>query len=464
VKRLTWSRFGEGAAECLGAVALATGLVALLDLVAPVTGLTVVYLLGVLLVAIRRGEIAALAAALLSVLAANFFFIEPRHQLSISESENVAALAVFLIAAVVVGRLASAARQRAVEAEARAAEALAREREARMLEAATSSVLQSDGVAEQLRSLAEAVTRSADGALRVDLSGAPSPARGERALRIPVSGPPAWLYVKDEPRWDRGAQERVAAALGRLLDVAAERERLAERQAETEAARRADVAKTAVLHAISHDLRSPLTAITTAASALGDQDLLPDDRRELVQVVQEESRRLIGLIDDVLDLSRIEAGAVDPRPDWCDIREVVARGAAQARAEGEDHPVELALPEGLPLVRADPAQLERVFANLIANAIRFSPAETPVRLSGGVGGGKVTVRVIDRGRGVPPSQRQRIFEPFFRGSEPGQGSGLGLAICRGFVEANGGTIKYRRAGDETAFSVAFPLVRQPAAA
>jgi two-component system sensor histidine kinase KdpD len=124
--------------------------------------------------------------------------------------------------------------------------------------------------------------------------------------------------------------------------------------------------------------------------------------------------------------------------------------------------IEMDLPEDLPLVRVDSVQAERVFKNLIENAVKFSPPEVPVRISGGMGGFHVTVRVIDRGPGIPAGDRMRVFEPFFRGRDGGQGSGLGLAICRGFVEANGGRIRVQsRAGEGTSFSVSFPLVEQP---
>jgi two-component system sensor histidine kinase KdpD len=317
-----------------------------------------------------------------------------------------------------------------------------------------------------VRNLEVSVARSASAsAVRVELNPVPSPRPGETAVRLGAQRRSGWLYVTDDAAWGPEALERVGATLGRLVDVALEREAVAEQAAETETARRADVAKTAVLHAISHDLRSPLTAITTAASGLRDPALDEADRAELVAVIEDETSRLSRLVDDLLDLSRIQAGAAEPRPDWCDLREAVANAAAQvARSHGPQQIV-LALPQDLPLVRADPAQLERVFANLIENAARFSPPGEPVRVTGGTGGGSVTVRVIDRGPGVPPSRRSQVFEPFFRGGDPGGGSGLGLAIARGFVEANGGRIRLQAGTPgETAFAVSFPLVRQPVAA
>jgi two-component system, OmpR family, sensor histidine kinase KdpD len=452
--------------DVIGALLVATGVVALLDSYTSAAGLNVVYLLAVLFVAIRRGEIAALGTAVVSVLVLNYFFIEPRHQLTIADSENVAALAVFLIAAFVVGRLAQAARSRTTEAESRAREADAREREAELLAAAGSAVLAGPDVATQLENVGATVGASAGASsVRIELAPAPSPQPGEFAVRLPTTSRPSWLYVSEDVGWDRTALARVAEPLAKLIDVALERARVERQASEAEAMHRADVAKTAVLHAISHDLRSPLTGITAAASALASNRVSEVDRRELVSVIETESERLARLVDDLLDLSRIQAGAVNPRTDWCDLHETVVNAAGQAREVQGEHEIDYELPDDLPLVKADAAQLERVFANLVANAIRFSPAHEPVRITGGTGGGLVTVRVIDRGRGIPPSQRAQVFEPFFRGRDSGPGSGLGLAICRGFVEANGGRIQMQSGKAEgTSFAVSFPLVLQPATA
>src|SRR2546421_5646744 len=151
--------------------------------------------------------------------------------------------------------------------------------------------------------------------------------------------------------------------------------------------------------------------------------------------------------------------------DWCDRHDVVAAAAAQV---GGDPRIEFPRPADLPLVRADAAQLERVFSNLLENAVKFSPDGAPVRISGAAASGRVTVRVTDRGRGIPSAQRARVFEPFFRGrgdGGSGAGSGLGLAICRGFVDANGGRILLQAGTEQgTSFAVSFPIERQPAPA
>jgi len=450
------------AVEIIASVAVAATAVALLEGVASATSLGVVFVLAVLFVAIRHGETPALITAFLSVLVLNYFFIEPRHRLTIADSHNVVALGVLLIAALVVGRLAAAARARASEAALRAEQAAAREREAMVLAEAASSLLAepATGDGALLQPRMERALQAAGA--RIDLRHAPCPAPGEIALPLRMNEGTGWLYVDRDGPWTRGDAERIVRALGELTDVAHLRARVADRAAEAEAARRADVAKTAVMHAISHDLRTPLTAITTAAGALGEEGLSEEDRRELVSVVATESDRLERMVADLLDLSRIEAGAVNPQTDWCDLAETIARGAEQVRAQRGDHPVRLDLPADLPLVRADASQLERVFTNLIDNAVKFSPPDTPVEVRGTHANGRVTIRVVDRGRGIPPVQQSRVFEPFVRGRDAQPGSGLGLAICRGFVEANGGRITLQsRARDGAAFAVSFPVVPQP---
>ncbi|MDQ6605327.1 MAG: DUF4118 domain-containing protein [Actinomycetota bacterium] len=449
------------AGEIVASVGLATAAVALLQRTTPAARLEVLYLLAVLAVAIRRGERAAMLTALLSALTLNYFFIAPRHRLAIAHSQDLVELVVLVIAAVVVGRLAATARERAAEAESRAREAFASEREATLLAGAASAILAGQGVGAQLESIGHRVA-GATGArgARVVLEPVPSPRADELAVPLRASRA-AWLYVSTDTGWTQPDLDRISEPLGRLIDVALERERVAETAAETEAARRAEISRKAILHTISHDLRSPLTAITTAGSALRAPQLTPAEQAELIEVIETEGQRLAELIADLLDLSKIQAGAVAPRADWCDLQDVVASAAANIRPGAR---IEFAIPPELPLVRADAAQLERVFSNLIENAVKFSPPGALVRITAGVGGGRVTVRVIDRGRGIPSQYRAQVFEPFFRvRGSGGSGSGLGLAISRGFVEANGGRIVLQSGGGrETSFAVSFPVGVQPA--
>jgi two-component system sensor histidine kinase KdpD len=458
--RLSFGRIAAATLETLAWVGLATALVALLDSVATPAGLGSLYLIAVLAVAIRRGQPAALAAAVIGVLTLNFFFIKPLHQLTIADSDNVVALGVLLLAALVVGRLAGQSRQRAAEAELRAEQAAAREREAAMLaDAATAFLSGSDDAVAGISHSLEAAGR---GELRLEASAVPRPRASERSLRLPTATRSAWIYAAGSSGWTDADLERIARPLARLLDVAVEREETLARGVEADAARQADAAKTVILHAISHDLRSPLTAIRTAASGLKDPGTSANERAALIEAIEEESDRLTRLIGNLLDLSRIEAGALHPRADWVDLLDVISTALTHASRRDPRHRVRIDLDGELPLVLADAAQLERVFSNLIENALRFSPPNEPVRISGGTASGKVTIRVVDRGPGVPVSQRDAIFKAFHTG-DARDGAGLGLAISKGFVEANGGELRLQAdAADGTAFAVSFPIAKQPA--
>src|SRR4051812_22465646 len=453
--------YSAAVGEVLAAVAVATAAVALLDSVAVATSLGVLYVLAVIWVAVRRGELPALGTAALSVLAFNFFFIEPRHRLTIADDHNVVALGVLLVAGFVVARLAGLARTQAEQAAQRAAQALAREREAKLLAGAASSLLPSPAgrnptVSPPLQRALE------DAGARLELCHAPAPRPGEVALPLRMSGGAGWLYIERDGHWTREDADRVIKALSNLIALAHERTRIAETAAESEATRRADVAKTAIMHAISHDLRTPLTAISTAAGALHERGLSEDDRAELASVVSTETDRLEHMVADLLDLSRIEAGAVNPQTDWCDLNDAIARAAEQVRLQRGEFPIRIDVPADLPLVRADAAQLERVFTNLIDNAAKFSPSGKPVEVRGICANRRVTIRIVDHGRGIPAAQQSQIFKPFVRGRDAQPGSGLGLAICRGFVEANGGRITLQSRGREgSAFAVSFPAVTQP---
>ena len=246
------------------------------------------------------------------------------------------------------------------------------------------------------------------------------------------------------------ARERVAPALEALLAAALERERLTREVVETDALRRSDDIKTAVLRSVSHDLRSPLTAIVAAGEALSSPALTDADRAELADAIAQESARLTRLVDQLLDLSRLQAGAAAPRADWISIDEVIRAAVEDTGAPSDS--VRLAIAPDLPLIRADATQLRRAFANLIENALRYG-AGHPVSVRARVSGRRILMRVVDQGPGIPTAEQDRIFMPFY-----GRGSGLGLAIVRGFVEANGGHVHVESLpGQGTSFVVELPL-------
>jgi two-component system, OmpR family, sensor histidine kinase KdpD len=190
---------------------------------------------------------------------------------------------------------------------------------------------------------------------------------------------------------------------------------------------------------VSHDLRSPLTAITTVADGLSSPTLSQEERVEPTAVVATEAARLSRLVDNLLDLSRLQAGGVEPRADWCPLDEVVR--AAIDSVPAPPGGFEIDLDPELPLLRVDPAQLERALANILDNSGRHAGDE-PVTIRARASERLVTLRISDRGPGIPSDELEDVFEAFHRSPQPsGGGSGLGLAIARGFVEANGGRLR-----------------------
>ena len=390
----------------------------------PVVSTGVLYLLAVLLIAIRWGTVLGVATALAGAVAFNFFHLPPTGQLTIAEDGNWVALGVFLVAAVVASQLADAARLRAHEAERRTREADAL--------AGLAGALLAAADAEQARSVLAARLSEAFAlpSASVELRAA---AGDPRTLDIALSAEGERLGTLLVPRDTNpetlGSLRRVAPSLGAMLAVARSREALQAEVVHTRALRQSDTIKTALLRAISHDLRSPLTAIVAAADAL--------EPGELSDVIAHESHRLSRLVDDLLDLSRLEAGAAEPQMRWCALEEVIE---AAVTVLPHDVPLDLDIEDDLPMVQADPAQLERVFANLLDNARRHGVGH-PIALRARRVGHRIRVRVSDRGPGIPQGALERVFEPFHReGGADGGGAGLGLAIARGFIEANGGRL------------------------
>jgi two-component system sensor histidine kinase KdpD len=431
-----------------GSLAVTTALLFPLEQVASPVSLGVLYLLAVLLVSSLWGLWLGLATSVAAALCFNFFHIPPTGRFTIADAENWVALAVFLVASAVVSTLSELARVRAREADRRRREADLAAELARLLL----------GTPEPRAALGSAAKRIAD-ALEVDSASVVlQRVDGDaRHAAIPL-GEHGTLLVPAAA--EEVARERVAPALEALLAAALERERLTREVVETDALRRSDEIKTAVLRSVSHDLRSPLTAIVAAGEALTSLSLSDADRTELSETITHESARLTRLVDQLLDLSRLQAGAAEPRADWISLDEVI-HAAVEDTGAGEDE-VRLAIAPDLPLIRADATQLRRAFANLIENALRYG-AGHPVSVRARVSGNRILMRVVDQGPGISAAEQERIFIPFYRGPAPaGHGSGLGLAIVRGFVEANGGHVHVESLpGQGTSFVVELPL---PAAA
>ncbi|HEV2593362.1 MAG TPA: DUF4118 domain-containing protein [Gaiellaceae bacterium] len=345
----------------VAAVAVATGLVYGLRPIAPTLSLGVLYTLAVLGASVLFGIGYGIAVAVASMLAFNFFFLRPVHTLTLADGRNWTALAVYLVVAVVASQLAANARHRAALAE-------QREREAAFVADIAAEILQTGSV-DGLESRTEQVAAGADTV----------------------------------------ARERLRASLDTLLGMS-----------------RSDTIKTTILQAVSHDFRTPLATMSAAIDGLqnGDLTLTDADRAELLETLRLELDRLTRLVGNLLDLSRIQAGAVSPRLELWPVDELVSDIGRSDRLRVE-------LPEDLPPLRVDAVQLQRVVANLVDNALKYSTGEVDVQVHAVPGA--VLVEVLDRG-----------------GAAKTPGAGLGLAIARGFAAVNGSDVTLEpRAGGGT---------------
>jgi two-component system sensor histidine kinase KdpD len=443
------------------AVAVTTALIYPLSEAVPVVSTGVVYLIAVLLVSSRWGLWAGLLTAVLGAAAWNFFHLPPTGEFTIADGENWVALAVFMVAAVMTSTLADAVRSRAEEAERGRREADLTAEMARLLLGGASEE-------QPLRTVGQRIAQAYDlPSVSVELSWVDSDSR-RRALPLIVEGGrigTVLVPADTDPAVLDALQDRVVPALETLVGAARRRNELEAQVIETKALRRSNVVKTTLLRAVSHDLRSPLTAITTAAGGLGSATLSDDERRELISVIETESARLSRLVENLLDLTRLQAGGADPHADWCALDEILQ--AALDSVPGPTAGFDVELDPNLPLVRADAAQLERAFANVLENSSRFAGAE-PVTVRGRAADRFIVLRISDHGPGIPQEELERVFEPFHRSraSAEATGSGLGLAIARGFLEANGGRIRAESLpGQGTSFVIQVPIpVGEPAPA
>jgi two-component system sensor histidine kinase KdpD len=434
-------------------VAGATALLFGLREIAPVLSLGVVYLLVVLVVSAYWGLWLGIVTSLLSALAYNFFHIPPTGRFTIATDENWVGLLAFLAVAAAASAVAELARERAVEATQRREEADLAAAAARAL---LGGARLQDGLAQTAHGIASAL-----GLPSAQLVLGTAEAT-ERSSTYSLDGGRATLVLPAalSPAVDARLRERIVPALESILAGAIEREALLDEVVETAALRRSDDLKTAILRAVSHDLRSPLTAMISSGEALGSAALDEEDRVALSAAVVGEGARLERLITKLLDLSRLEAGEAAPQLDWVDLGEILTAGREDLSAAGGAELVTLQLDRELPPLRADAVQLERAFANLMENAIAHGGGR-PVSVRARAVGPRLVVRVVDRGPGVPLGEQERIFTPFYRGegaSGTATGSGLGLAIVRGFVEANGGTVRVESLpGQGASFVVEFTL-------
>ncbi|MCX9190730.1 histidine kinase [Carbonactinospora thermoautotrophica] len=393
-------------------------------------------------VALLGGLWPALFCAVSGSLLLNFYFTPPIHRFTIAEPENLLALVVFVLVGVGVSSVVDLAARRTQQAARSQAEA-------EVLSGLARSVLSGkDALPALLNQLKETFGMRAVALLeRADATGVwrcvgavgdQPPTRPEDAdVDVPISDDLALVLAGRVPS---AGDRRVLEAFAAQAAVVLERQRLAAQAAEAHRLAEVDRTRTALLAAVSHDLRTPLASIKAAVSSLRANDVRwdPEDEAELLAAIEESADRLDALVGNLLDMSRLQTGTVTPVMRPVGLDEVVPAALAGVPAAR----VRLDVPESLPLVWADPGLLERVVANVVENAVQHSPPDQPVLIQAGAIQDRVELRVVDRGPGVPDEAKDRIFEPFQRlGDAPkGTGVGLGLAVARGFAEALGGSL------------------------
>ena len=411
------------------------------------------FLLVVVVVALVGGLWPAMVAALVGSALLNYFFTPPLHTFTISEPNNLLALIVFLVVAVLVSSVVDRAARRTRQASAAAAESAT-------LATLAGTVLRGETA---LPALLERVRESfgmtgvalLERSPVVDEDGAERPEQkgpwtvlakaGEPTCTKPEDGD-AEIPARDDlalvlqGRELAAEERRMVGAFANHAAALVDRARLSQQAAEVKPLAAADKLRTALLRAVGHDLRSPLASAKAAVTSLrgSDVDWTETERAELLATADESLDRLTRLVDNLLDMSRLQAGALSVFSRPMALDEVVPGVLTDLQATG----VMVDIPDSLPLVSADPALLERVVANLVANAVQHSPPGRPPMLTGSALGDTVELRVVDRGPGIPKEHRDEVFAPFQRlgDTDNTAGVGLGLALSRGLTEAMGGTL------------------------
>jgi len=465
------------------------------------TNVAMVFLLGVALVASRYGRGPTIFASFLSIALFDFFFVPPRFTFAVSDVSYVLTFGVMLAIALLISGLTLRIRAQAETARERerrtaALYALSRELaatrgESDLVVAAARHVRDTFGVPAQI------LLPDESGRLQAPLGTTPAYPMDEKeqsvaawvfgrgrvagagtdtlpaaqGLYVPLVGSTGIIGVlglrPDDPKrfQDPTVQHLLETFAGQAAS-ALERAGLAERAQQEQVEVEAERLRTALLSSLSHDMRTPLGAITGAlTSVLEDRGTLSEStRRDLLETALEEAQRMNRLIGNLLDMIRVESGALQVQKEWQPLEEAV--GVALIRLEGRlrDHPVQVNLPPDLPLVPLDAVLIEQVFINLVENAVKYTPPGTPIEITATAVEGAVRVDVADRGPGLPPGEETRIFEKFYRapGATSTSGVGLGLTICRGIITAHGGRIwAENRRGGGAVFHFTLPLAGAP---
>lgn len=462
--------------------------------------LVMAYLLGVVFVATRYGRGPSILASILSVAAFDFFFVQPQLTFAVANTQYLVTFGVMLLVALVISTLTVRMQQQAQAAR-------ERERRTAALYAMSRDFASTRGLPKLLQAAVRHIGETFDAQVAVLL-----PNERNQLMVQPVGaaifvqeanerGVAQWVYDHREAA-GRGtntlagsealyvplvASQTVLGVIGvypqqarRLLDpeefhlletfanqtaLAIERAQLADETERTRVQIETERLRSSLLSSVSHDLRTPLATITGATTTLLDNEsaLDPATRRDLTQAIAEEAERLNRLVRNLLDMTRLESGAVEVNKEWQPLEEVVGAALGRLDQQLRDRPLDIDMPADLPLVPIDAVLIEQVLVNLLENALKYTPPASPITITARNIDGAIAVEVADRGPGLPPGTEQRVFDKFFRAApQHGQGVGLGLAICEAIVRAHGGAMNAKNRADGGAiFRFTLPLEGTP---
>ncbi|WP_304164599.1 sensor histidine kinase KdpD [Phenylobacterium aquaticum] len=460
----------------LGLVGLATAVAALTDRISDDANLAMFFMLGVLASGLTLGLWPALTAAAVSAFVYNFFFLDPRLTIWIGHPADVLTFAVFFVAALVTGWLTGRVRDQGRAVSRRAAAVAALLAASRRLSSAVGHAAAAQVLAEQLAAATNgAAVVLTPGEDDIVLSAAAPPLDALTSMDFAAA---RWAWEKGEPAgagtgtlpnsaWTfrplQGGKARAGVAgvephavqaeedarfVGALLDqgaVALERAEFAAQAADAQALLRSDRLRSALLNSVSHDLRTPLSTVLGSVTTLLDygKSLDKATQRDLMLSIREEAERLNRYVGDLLDMTRLEGGALVTRRDWVDLRDVLRAAVDRVSRRLETRQIIRDFPPELTMVKADPSLLEQALVNILENAVAYSPDGSRIEVAAYEDRANVVIAIEDEGRGIPTAELERVFEKFRRMEEAtdrGKGAGLGLAISKGFVEAMGGRI------------------------
>jgi two-component system, OmpR family, sensor histidine kinase KdpD len=454
-------------------VGLVTGVLHLIRDMLNLEVVTVVYLLPVVISTLAWGLGPGIVAALAAFFAFNYFFIEPRFTLLVQRPQDLLVLAVFLATAVLLSQLLGRTRAALSAAQQREHEALrlyefstalagqhTDQSIARVVAQYTLEVFQADRVEVLMEASGDQAPSSV--CLPPDRATAPDGAPTTIAPLLTARGLQGEVRIWLDRAALTPAEDRLLKTFATQGVLALERSRLARSETRAQVAEESDRLKTALLSSVSHELRTPLAAIKAAITSLrgGTVDRQSIARDELLATIEEETDQLNTLVGNLLDMSRIEAGALKPQRAWNDLEEIVGAAVARLKQAARHHRLEITVPDDLPLIPVDFVQIQQVFINLISNGLKYSPEGTTVRVEAKRRDlGMVAVCVINHGPPVPEEHLSRIFDKFYRvtAADRVTGTGLGLSICKGIVEAHGGRIWAENLPGGLMFNFTLPL-------